>query len=435
MKAFKFIHAADLHLDSPFVGLERLPEAVRRRIRESTFRALDRLVGIAIEERADAVVIAGDVYDAADRSLRAQLKFQRALETLSERNIPVYISHGNHDPLDGARASLDMPPGVHVFGGAEAECVPVEGGRRGTLAWVHGQSFSTRAVTDNLAAGFARRRSDLFQIGLLHANVDGDPEHDNYAPCRLRDLEASGIDYWALGHVHARRVLSEAPYVVYPGNLQGRSIRETGAKGCYAVEVADSGRASLRFRPADQVRWRSAPVDLTAVRTAQELKSAMEREVEAARRESDGRACVVRFRLKGRSPLYRELSASGGALQELLAEIREREALRAADDEYAFVWPSGAVLEASGMPVDPEAWRGQEGLLGEIVAAADRLAADPKAAEEWARRTLAALLDGKAAVWLRESDKDVARWLLEARELAVAAAWEQLEREGRGDAD
>ncbi|RIE00640.1 metallophosphoesterase family protein [Cohnella faecalis] len=228
--SFTFIHAADLHLDSPFRGLDRADGAVRDRLRESTFAALRRLTALAKREKADFVVLAGDLYDASDRSLKAQLRLQRELEELTREGIGIFVVHGNHDPESGRQAKLALPEGVHVFGSDEVECFPAFRRDGRLAAHVYGISYPTPSVSDNLALRFRKREGAPFHLALLHGNVDGQPGHDNYAPCKLSELTAAGFDYWALGHVHDRRTVHEYPHVVYPGNLQGRSIRETGRK-------------------------------------------------------------------------------------------------------------------------------------------------------------------------------------------------------------
>lgn len=245
MIPFRFLHAADLHLDSRFAGLSHLPQDIRSYLRESTFAALGRLVGVAILQKVDFVVISGDVYDVSEASLQGQLRFREALEELGRHGIQVFLIHGNHDPLDGPRLSSAPPAHVTVFGGSEPEHVTArrrEDGRE--VAVVSGISYPTSKVTENTALRFSRQPgSSLFHIALLHGNVDGDLQHETYSPCTRKDLIGRGYDYWALGHIHKRSILHEHPPIVYPGNIQGRSIKETGPKGCYTVDVSAEGES------------------------------------------------------------------------------------------------------------------------------------------------------------------------------------------------
>ena len=255
MKPFSFVHTADLHLDSPFVGLRDVDEKVVREIREATFHTFDRIVDLCVDRKADFLLVAGDIYDGRDRSLRAQLRFRDGLRRLSDEGISSFVVHGNHDPLDSWAATLEWPERAHIFGGNAVTAEPVE--RDGqTIALVYGISYPTQEVRANLARKFRRRDDGKFAIGLLHCNVGVDTGHEPYAPCTMKDLAGAGMDYWALGHVHNNRVLSsKEPMIVYPGNPQGRTPLEVGARGCYFVEVRETGRARAEFVPVDSVRW------------------------------------------------------------------------------------------------------------------------------------------------------------------------------------
>lgn len=426
MKAFRFIHAADLHLDSPFKGLSGLPSAIRGPLRESTFDALTRLVGLAISERVDFVLVAGDVYDAADRSLRAQLRFQRAVETLAERRIPVYAVHGNHDPDDGRKAALRWPDSVRFFSSAEAECFAVTDPLRGDLACVHGWSYPSASVTDNPLSRYGSPRPGLFNIGLLHANADGDPDHDNYAPCSVKELVRSGMDYWALGHIHTRRVLNDSPPVVYPGNLQGRSVRETGAKGCYIVDVAESGATSLGFRPVDAVRWFTIDVSIEGMTGEQELRDRLEERMRECEEEAEGRPSIVRFRLQGRGPLHRTLSRPG-PVRELTEEFRELQRRRAEAEEGApFVWIE-SVHVRSAPEFDLRLAASRNGFLGDLLQLSDRLAGNGAELQSFCEESLAPLLSHPKAGALLAGmlGEEREEWLKAAEQLALGLVAEE----------
>lgn len=438
MKPLRFIHAADLHLDSPFKGISGLPEAYRERMKESTFLALREMIQLAAREQVDFVVISGDVYDLADRSLRAQIRFQRALQQLASLEIPVYVIHGNHDPEDGHAAKLTWPAAVHFFASDRVETVTVKKPDRGMIAQIHGISYPTAAVTDNLALMFRRGELDVYQIGLLHTNVDGDPGHDNYAPCSKQDLLRSGIHYWALGHVHTRKVLQEQPAIVYPGNIQGRSIRETGPRGCYLVEVDESGRAKLSFHELDSVRWFKEHVEITGMETEQQLRDALERRSEIIRLQAGGRAVIVRFVLEGRGAVHR-LLRKGKALEELLVELREEEAersglgsgrldvgeraaeLRDLQDAAAgsFVWVE-SIEDRSGSEIELEALRQQKSFTGDLLRLSGALLQDDAALRGFAGEALAALLALPQAAGAAAADLErLQQWLRAAEELAA----------------
>lgn len=373
---FRFIHAADLHLDSPFRGLSKVPSAVRERLRDSTLTALERLAAAACRDDIDFVVLAGDLYDTADRSLRAQLRMQKAMERLAAAGKQVFAVHGNHDPAGGRSARLRWPDTVHVFGTEEVGCMPAYTRRGELAAHVYGISYGTPSVRDNLASQYAPRAGAPFHIALLHANVDGLEGYDNYAPCRLAELAGAGFDYWALGHIHDRRVLHEYPHVVYPGNTQGRSIRETGLKGAYRVSVGEGGSVDLDFFGLSDVLWLSCEVVAEESDGEQRLKDKLLDAAERARREADGRPAVVRLRLSG-----------SGALLERLLRDREAEAwtaelrdwLGATDERDDWVWVERIVVGTRR--AGPAGGAVEDGFLGELLQLAASASADPASRE------------------------------------------------------
>jgi exonuclease SbcD len=417
---FTFVHAADLHLDSPFKGLTKVPETVRVRLKESTFQAMRRLAEVARQESADFVVLAGDLYDSADRSLRAQLRLQRMLAELTAEGIGVFVVHGNHDPESGRQAKLDWPDGVHVFGSAagSAECVPAYRRSGELAAHIYGISYPSAAVTDNLALRFAKREGAPFHLALLHANVDGDPAHDNYAPCRLTELMAAGFDYWALGHVHDRRVLHEYPHVVYPGNMQGRSVRETGAKGVYLVRVSETGDVRLDFRDTSDVRWMESVVSIDGAEREQQLKDRLLQAAENARMSGDGRPVVLRLRLEGRGLLHHALLQDALA-EEWLEELRDW--LGSPEEREDWVWPESLAVRTSGA-ADLEALAEEEGFLGELVRLGLHVADNPSASRAIMTDALeTARSQPKLREWLStRSDDDRAELIRRAMEQAVS---------------
>ena len=326
LEPFRFLHTGDLHLDSPVGGLSaEAPPEVLALLRGATTEAWRRVVRTAIEERVDFLVVAGDVFEAASPTLLGQTRFRDGLAELAGAGIPSYVVHGNHDPLDGRAwaPSLDFPEATHRFGTAAGESVPVmRGGRE--IARVHGRSYPRAAVTDNFAAGFRADPAAPFSIGLLHTNVGDRPGHANYAPCSVDDLRASGMDYWALGHIHQPgRVLADPP-AYYSGIPQGRDPGELGARGCYLVEVDAAGRVTAHFVATDVVRWQPLEVTIAALGDDEALRAACRVALDGAVSESDGRSLVVRLRLAGRGPLHAGIVRTGylDDLRELLNEER-----------------------------------------------------------------------------------------------------------------
>ena len=321
MPRLRFVHAADLHLDSPFVGLKAAaPENVASALRDATFSAYENIIDLCIEEQVDALLVAGDVYDSADRSLRAQLRFVEGLRRLDEAGIRSFICHGNHDPLDGWEARLDYPKSCTRFL-KDAQAVPIfkEDPGRGV---VHGISYAAGDVAENLVPRLGRGDPETFSIGLLHASVGSDAAHERYAPCSLHDLERSGIDYWALGHVHTRQVLSErSPTVVYAGNPQGRHPNESGARGVCVVDVDEGKNVQLDFRAVDTVRWARTRMDVSQMEE-QDLIDALHQRMDQALAESDGRLVVLRIALVGRGTIHASLQQPR-VIEELMSKVND----------------------------------------------------------------------------------------------------------------
>ena len=370
MPLLRFVHAADLHLDSPFTGLKTAaPDNVANALYAATFTAYENIIDLCIDERVDALLVAGDVYDSADRSLRAQLKFVEGLRRLDEAGIRSFVCHGNHDPLDGWEAKLDYPPGCKRFG-AMFEAAPVfeDDPQR---AVVHGISYPTRDVYDNLALRVGRVDPNTFSIGLMHANVGNRPGHDPYAPCSLDDLERPGINYWALGHVHTREVLSkQSPTVVYPGNSQGRHPNEPGARGVYLVDVDDDGTVNLEFRSVDTVRWERRAIDISGMETDQDLHDRLHQSMEDTLAESEGRSVVLRITLTGRGGTHGALRQPN-FIQDLIEDMTQEWSERS-----PFVWCERIEDETAPPFNRTERLQGSD-FLAEVLKTADHAKEDP----------------------------------------------------------
>ena len=360
MKPFRFVHTADLHLDSPFRGLAEVPPDLQETLREATFLAFERIVDLCLAVQADALLIAGDLHDAADRSLRSLTRLRGQFFRLGDPRVSVFMCHGNHDPLSGWEARFTWPEHVHVFGTDRVESRPLL--KDGTeVARIYGVSYGTERVTDNLALRFKKESVSPWSIGLLHTNVGNDENHLNYAPCEMKDLLGSGMDYWALGHIHAHRVLyDDGPVIIYPGNPQGRHPRETGPRGCYVVTVDESGQAHYEFTPLDVVRWHQDSVPIDGLSHLDGLLSRIEDRMEHLQRESGNRGVIVRWSLTGRGPLHRELSQSG-RVEDLLAALRDRCGVGP-----AFLW-SESIQVLTGRELDLDVLRREENLLGDFL--------------------------------------------------------------------
>lgn len=330
MSSFKFVHCSDLHIDSPFKGVSGVDPALGERLRDSTLGSFRNIVDLAIREKVDAVIIAGDVFDGTDKSLKAQFKFRGELERLSDEGIPSFVAHGNHDPLDSWSSSMEWPPSVTIFSGEDVQSFPIlKNGRE--AARIYGISFPQRDVFENLAMKFNRRQQEGFAVAVLHANVGGNSEHDNYAPCSVEDLSGRGMDYWALGHVHTRQILRPSdPAIVYPGNSQARNIRETGEKGCCLVTLRASVPPEVIFYAADVIRYFSEQLDISNCSALDKVMESIQSRCEGLSAEADGRDIIARLTLAGRTPVHEELlnAANYKDFQEVIRDcFREHQPL------------------------------------------------------------------------------------------------------------
>jgi DNA repair protein SbcD/Mre11 len=380
---FTFIHAADLHLDTPFEGIARVSPEVAAQLRDASLDAFDALVACAIRKDAAFVLLAGDIYDGPARGVRAQLRFLRGLERLSARGIKTCIVHGNHDPLEGWSAIKAWPQGVTVFGSEKVESVVVErGGVR--VATVQGISYAQRAAGENLAPRFKRTAAPGLHVGLLHCTVGQNAEHETCCPTTVRDLQGTGMNYWALGHIHRREYPCEGgPWIVYPGNLQGRSPKpsECGAKGAVVVEVDGSLVTRVEFEALDRVRFVAPGFDVSGIQELPALRPVLLQRLEQLRKEHEGRGLLVRAALRGRGGVHRDL-ARPGALEALLEDLRTE-----CRDLAPFVWWE-SLQDATRPRIDVEEVRKRGDFLSELVRVAESLGAD---AEERARFTAEAV--------------------------------------------
>lgn len=297
---FKFLHAADLHLDSPLQGLTAKSIDLAERIEEASRRALDQLVETAITENCRFVVVAGDLFDGELRNIKSGLYFVSRMRRLSEAGIEVFIALGNHDAANGFMDKLKFGDRIHVFSKRKAESIRLPD----VAAVIHGRSFPQEDVRENLARNYPPPEGGQFNVGVLHTACQGrEAHHAPYAPCSLEELINHGYQYWALGHVHAAAVLHERPHVVYSGNLQGRHVRETGPKGAILVTVEDKEVAAVEHRPLDVCRWSVLEVDASDVLSRAELVGRIRENLRRELAAAAGRSIAVRLRLTAATAL------------------------------------------------------------------------------------------------------------------------------------
>lgn len=314
----RFLHAADIHLDSPLMGLRRRAGARGDELADATRRAFSNLVQFALDQKIDLLLIAGDNYDGKHRDYGSLQFFAREMDRLHRAGTRVVMIRGNHDAEN--QMQLRMPDGVHLLSVERPESIPFPD--LGVI--VHGQSYPRRDVKQNLAAVYPDAVSGLLNIGLLHTAVDGfGGTHVAYAPCTVRDLKAKNYDYWALGHVHERTEIATDPWIVYPGNLQARHINEGGVKGATLVTVTGGRIAEVVGVPLDVVRWANLSVDISACSSIDDVSSAIETALLSAVDEADGRTVVARISVSGRTKLHRLLKLDAARLDAEAARAAE----------------------------------------------------------------------------------------------------------------
>ncbi len=331
----RFLHAADIHLDSPLTGLSAYPDAPTELLRTATRDAFDNLVTLALDEAVDFLVIAGDLYDGSWKDFNTGIYFARQMGRLKSAGIPVFVLHGNHDAESEMTRRLSLPDNVHVFPASRAGSFELPELR----VALHGRSFKNAATTEDLVPGYPAPRQGWFNIGVLHTALEGYAAHASYAPCSMAELHAKGYQYWALGHVHEHQLWRGDSTIAFPGNLQGRNIRETGAKGALLVTADDGEVTSVERVFVDVLRWHRLAVDVSAARTLAEASRLVGGALESwLAAQTDSLPMAVRVSLTGRSAAHGELF---GLETQLRAEVLAQAAAIAAER----MWIEKVVIE------------------------------------------------------------------------------------------
>lgn len=390
---FRFLHAADLHLDSPLRGLERYPGAPVELAQDPTRRALVKLVDLALAERVAFVILAGDLFDGDWDDYHTGLFFAREIARLREAGIPVYVLAGNHDAQSRLTKSLRWPDHVHTFATDEPQSYELS--QYGVC--LHGQGFATQAERRDLAAGYPLATPGHLNIGVLHTSLTGAEGHERYAPCTIEGLVQKGYDYWALGHVHGFAIRNERPWVVYAGSLQGRMIREAGPKGAVLVTVDQGQIQQVEHRATDVFRYERCLVDAQDAADADEVLHRVRHELVRLVEAAEGRPLAVRIEFSGTCPAHAELAVRP---QHWVQQLR----VLAAHDARVPVWVE-RVEWHTRPPIehDPLAWR--DGPLAELRALVTDLGSDEamlteakKSIDELVRKLPMELAEGPLAL-------------------------------------
>ena len=389
----RFIHASDLHIDSPLRGLDRYDGAPVDRLRSATRSALERLVDRALTERVDFLLLAGDIYDRDWQDFHTGLFFRGQMVRLERAGIRCFIVQGNHDAQGVISRQLTLPSNVTVFSSRAAQTIRLDD----LSVAIHGRSFPEREVNEDLVPSYPPPVPGFFNIGLLHTSLTGRAGHDTYAPTDLPTLVAKGYDYWALGHVHAREVLNERPRIVFCGNLQGRHAKETGAKGCELVTV-EAGRVEAEFIALDVVRWSQLSVPLDGVDRLESLNEAFARALEPVLAGTTDRLHAVRVTLTGSTELHRLEAAQPGTLAAAMHAAAQ-------DIGTAEIWIEQVRLDLS-TPLDRAQAAQRQDAVGELVRLVDTIAGDD---QELMRRAQVELGDLLGAMPAEVTAGDVPR--------------------------
>jgi exonuclease SbcD len=353
---FKFIHAADIHLDSPLRGLSRYESAPAESIRNACRKAFENLVDLAIEERVAFVLLAGDLYDGDWKDYSTGIFLSRQVGRLGRHGITVFAVAGNHDAASRITRALDCPANMKLFPPGRGETI-----RHETLSVaIHGRSFDAPHVDENMAAGFPQAEKGMFNIGLLHTSLDGREGHAVYAPCSMDDLRSKGYQYWALGHIHKQEFVSRYPWIVFPGCIQGRHIRENGAKGCVLVTVEDGGVVGAESRSLDVLRWNYCQVDIAGAGAMREVLEDARRAIEKELDTAEGRPVAMRIRFAGSTVLSGELAAYPERFEQQIRAL----AAEVAGDE---LWIERVENATSGK-IDLDAALSGENAFGKLLA-------------------------------------------------------------------
>ncbi len=406
----KLLHAADLHLDSPMRGLVAYEAAPVTELRLATRVALGSLVDAAIEEKVDAVLLAGDIYDGDWAHYGTGVHFVSEMGRLREAGIPVVIVAGNHDAESKLTKSLRLPDNVQMLDTRKAQTVTFED--RGLA--VHGQGYATPAVLEDLSIGYPAPTAGMLNVGLLHTSADGRPGHERYAPCSVSALAQRGYDYWALGHVHSREVLRTDPAIVFPGNLQGRGLRETGPKGATLIELGQDGTVSFEHRALDCVRWDLITVEASGCASRDAVCERVATAVRQSAGEAGSRLLAARVRIAG-------VTSAHGALAADAERLRYEVIAAAADVAGQQVWIEGVALETTP---SRKLAHGGDDAVGELIQELEELSRGDRSIGELLA-PLAPLADALPAGVLAEFDPGDADTVLElmagvSRSLPVA---------------
>lgn len=299
---YRFVHAADIHLDSPLRSLALRNPALAELIGNATRRAFVRVIDICLDEQVDALVLAGDLYDGDQTSMKTARFLAEEFRRLDKAGIQTFIIRGNHDAISRITKELVFPESVKVFTG-RAEAIDIDRSPGSFPVVVHGLSFAQQHAPDSLLGKYRPATDGAVNIGILHTSLGGAAGHDLYAPCSIADLTATGFHYWALGHIHRRSVVEGLTTIVMPGMPQGRTINEAGQKSATLVTIDDNRHVHIEERPTSVAQFERVSVDATGIEDWRELVSAISTLLERQRAGAESEHLVARLHINGATSL------------------------------------------------------------------------------------------------------------------------------------
>jgi exonuclease SbcD len=390
----KFIQASDLHIDSPLRGLDKYEDAPVDMIRSATRDAFENLVDLAIDERVEFVILSGDLADGDWKNTQTMLWLNGQFRRLEEDGIQVYTIRGNHDAQNNLSKSITLAGNVHEF-----PKKPYTFKDPKDRYAIHGQSYPSREVKDNLVKDYPEAIDGMFNIGMLHTNLIGSSEHANYAPTTMDELKAKGYDYWALGHVHNKAIVHEYPHIIYPGNTQGRNIRETGERGCFQVTVDEDYESNIKFVPLQVVKWERIQVESDLYDGVVEILNKVRSDLEEITSNMDDNLTVVRVIIHGPNREYGRLESPNG-LEEFRNSIRD-----IANSSSSPIWIEKIKVELEA-PIDMEALKKSDTLLGDLLRLTEEIGNNPESLKDLVSKDIASFRE-KAALEIEKTEKNL----------------------------
>jgi len=381
MPKVRFIHTADLHLDTPFKGLCRWNSDLSKKLKDATFMSFRNIIDLCSDKKVDFLIISGDIFDSENKSLAAQLRFVSELKSLSDKEILVYFICGNHDPMKSWLDAIDLPENAIRFDSSMVQYYTFK--KEGTaIADIHGISFNEKEVSRNLAVDFKLAPVPApISIAILHGTVGSPGPHENYAPFSRYDVAGKGFDYWALGHIHKKRVVSDSnPTILYPGNPQGRDFGESGEKGCYLVEISEGQDPVLEFIPSQVIRFENLKINMSTVGKIEYMQEKITEALEKTDNYNEEVNYILRINLIGRTGLHKSIN-NRAEIDELVEFLNEGQL-----SQHYFRWIDQVYVNTQP-DIDIEQIKNGTGFSAEILKVFDTYLEDNEKLAELIKKT------------------------------------------------